>query len=125
MSRPQHEIGDTNVSLLFFVNGPISIEARVPFKPQGCHCIDQKGHSAALVERLAKSASFAPGLVTRYVCVTGWEFYTIARMLDSGLKFLRSNEYCSQCSRICDARHLILECAALDSVRKEYTCLII
>ena len=35
----------------------------------------------------------------------------------------RHQHVCSQCSTICDARHLIFECTALDALRVEYACL--
>ena len=35
----------------------------------------------------------------------------------------RHQRVCSQCSTICDARHLIVECTALDALRVEYACL--
>ena len=36
----------------------------------------------------------------------------------------RHQRLCSQCSTICDARHLIFECTALDALRVEYACLV-
>ena len=35
----------------------------------------------------------------------------------------RHQRLCSQCSTICDARHLIFECTALDALKVEYACL--